>query len=191
MAVQPVSLRRKVDVHSKDIHGKLRLDSVSHAGGPGGLSGAAVGFQEGVGPGAGDFGEVLRQIRQLVQDPLEVRPGHVRPDVRLGAGREERLCPIPAATPRGRGRPQTAAPGGEERTPTAALPPGLTGECADLVARLTAVQARIATIEAELVRVAQPLPAYRLLESLPGVGPTLAAILLAEIGDIAWDHQVQ
>ncbi len=97
-----------------------------------------------------------------------------------------RLCPIPTEPPRRRGRPRAAAPGGEECAPTAALPPGLAGECADLVARLTAAQARSATIEAALVRVAQPLPAYRLLDSLPGVGPTLAALLLAEIGDIAW-----
>lgn len=42
LAVQPVSLRREVDVHPKDIHGKLRLDPVRHAGGPGGLPDAAV-----------------------------------------------------------------------------------------------------------------------------------------------------
>jgi transposase len=66
------------------------------------------------------------------------------------------------------------------------LPPGFAAECTDLVARLTAAQARIATLEAALVEVAAPLPAYRLLLTLPGIGPTLAAILLAEIGDIAW-----
>jgi len=48
------------------------------------------------------------------------------------------------------------------------------------------VRARIAPIEAELVALATPLPAYRLLLTLPGIGPTLAAILLAELGDIAW-----
>jgi len=68
----------------------------------------------------------------------------------------------------------------------AGVPPALAFECTDLAARLTAVQARIATIEAELVRVAQPLPAAPLLRTIPGVGPTVAAILLAEIGDIAW-----
>jgi transposase len=68
----------------------------------------------------------------------------------------------------------------------AALPPALAFELTDLAARLVSVRARIAQIEAELVRVAQLLPAYRWLLSLPGVGPTLAAILLAEIGDIAW-----
>jgi len=41
-------------------------------------------------------------------------------------------------------------------------------------------------IEAELVTVAQPLLAYALLRTIPGVGPTVAALLLAEIGDIAW-----
>jgi transposase len=70
--------------------------------------------------------------------------------------------------------------------PGVGLPPALAFECTDLAARLVSVRARIARIEAELVTVATPLPAYRLLLSLPGVGPTLAAILLAEIGDIAW-----
>ena len=65
-------------------------------------------------------------------------------------------------------------------------PPGVACELTDLVARLTAVQARIAPIEAALVRVAQPLPAYTWLLTIPGVGPTIAAILLAELGDIAW-----
>ncbi len=62
-------------------------------------------------------------------------------------------------------------------------------ECTDLAARLVAVRARIAAIEAELVRIAQPLPAYTWLRSIPGIGPTLAAILLAEIGDIVWYTQ--
>jgi hypothetical protein len=48
------------------------------------------------------------------------------------------------------------------------------------------VQARIAAIEAALVQVAEPCPAYALLRTIPGVGPTVAAILLAEIGDILW-----
>ena len=42
LAVQPVSLRREVGVPPKDIHRKLRLDPVGHAGGPGGLPGAAM-----------------------------------------------------------------------------------------------------------------------------------------------------
>ncbi len=97
-----------------------------------------------------------------------------------------RLCPAAAEAPRRRGRPRQTDPVPEERVPAAALPPGLRCELSDLVARLTAVQARIATIEAELVRVATPLPAYTWLRSVPGIGPTLGAILLAEIGDIAW-----
>ena len=71
------------------------------------------------------------------------------------------------------------------------LPLGLATACADLAAQVTAVQARIAAIEAALTPVAERLPAYRLLRTIPGVGPTVAAILLAEIGDIAWDHAVQ
>ena len=68
----------------------------------------------------------------------------------------------------------------------AGLPPALAFELTDLAARLVSVRARIARIADELVAVATPLPAYALLLSLPGVGPTLAAILLAEIGDLAW-----
>lgn len=69
------------------------------------------------------------------------------------------------------------------------LPPALAFECTDLAARLVALRARLAALEAELVRVAQPLPVYGLLRTIPGVGPTLAAILLAELGDIAWYTQ--
>ncbi len=68
----------------------------------------------------------------------------------------------------------------------AVLPAALAFECTDLAARLVSVRTRIARIAAELVAVASPLPAYRLLLSIPGIGPTLAAILLAELGDIAW-----
>jgi transposase len=69
------------------------------------------------------------------------------------------------------------------------LPAALAFECTDLAARLVAVRARIAAIEAELVRVAEPLPVYGLLRTIPGVGPTIAALLLAEIGDIGWYTQ--
>jgi transposase len=91
----------------------------------------------------------------------------------------QRLCPGAGAAP----RPE---PEREPRGSGVALPPGLRCELTDLVARLTAVQARITQLEAELVRVAQPLPAYSWLRTIPGVGATLAAILLAELGDIAW-----
>jgi transposase len=66
------------------------------------------------------------------------------------------------------------------------LPLGLALACADLGAQVTAVQARIATIEQALTPLAERLPAYPLLRTIPGIGPTVAAILLAEIGDIAW-----
>jgi transposase len=49
-----------------------------------------------------------------------------------------------------------------------------------------AVQARIAVIEAACTPLAERLPAYSLLRTIPGVGPTVGAILLAEIGDIGW-----
>jgi len=98
-----------------------------------------------------------------------------------------RFCPAAEETPpRRRGRPR-----GTRAVPAAtaaggALPPGVACECTDLAARLTAVQGRIAQIETEVVRVAHPLPAAALLRTIPGVGPTVAAILLAELGDIAW-----
>jgi len=66
------------------------------------------------------------------------------------------------------------------------LPLGLATACADLAAQVTAVQARIRAIEQALTPVAEQLPAYALLLTIPGIGPTVAAILLAEIGDVAW-----
>jgi transposase len=66
------------------------------------------------------------------------------------------------------------------------LPLGLALACADLGAQVTAVQARIAALEAACTPLAERLPAYALLRTIPGVGPTVGAILLAEIGDIAW-----
>lgn len=75
---------------------------------------------------------------------------------------------------------------GRPAVPKGRLPLGLATACADLGAQVVAVRARIATLEAALTPVAERLPAYALLRSIPGVGPTVAAILLAEIGDIAW-----
>jgi transposase len=69
------------------------------------------------------------------------------------------------------------------------LPLGLATACADLGAQVTAVQARIATLEAACLPLAERLPAYPLLRTIPGVGPTVGAILLAEIGDIGWFTQ--
>ena len=66
------------------------------------------------------------------------------------------------------------------------LPLGLATACADLGAQVTAVQARIAALEAASMPLAERLPAYALLRTIPGVGPTGAAILLAELGDSAW-----
>jgi transposase len=69
------------------------------------------------------------------------------------------------------------------------LPLGLATACADLGAQVTAVQARIAALEQALTPMAERLPAYALLRTIPGVGPTVAAILLAEIGDVGWFTQ--
>jgi transposase len=68
---------------------------------------------------------------------------------------------------------------------------GWTAACHDLTARVAAATARIGHLEAVLEEVAAALPAYPLLQTIPGVGPTLAAILVAEIGDIAWDYQTE
>jgi len=66
------------------------------------------------------------------------------------------------------------------------LPLGLATACADLGAQVTAVQARIAALEQALTPLAERLPPYALLRTIPGIGPTVAAVLLAEIGDVAW-----
>jgi len=78
---------------------------------------------------------------------------------------------------------------GRPAVPKGRLPLGLAIACADLGAQVTAVQARIATLEAALTPLAERLPAYTLLRSIPGVGATVGAILLAEIGDIGWFTQ--
>lgn len=83
---------------------------------------------------------------------------------------------------------EPAAPGHPARA-KGRLPLGLATACADLGAQVTAVQARIATIEQACTPLAERLPAYALLRTIPGVGPTVGAILLAEIGDIAWYTQ--
>jgi transposase len=73
--------------------------------------------------------------------------------------------------------------------PRGRLPLGLATACIDLGTQITAVQARIAAIEAALTPVAERLPAYGLLRTIPGIGPTVGAILVAEIGDVAWYTQ--
>ena len=73
----------------------------------------------------------------------------------------------------------------------AALPAACACDLIDLAARVGGVRTRLAALEAALVTVATPLPAYRLLLTIPGLGPTLAAILVAELGDLAWDQPVQ
>ncbi len=78
---------------------------------------------------------------------------------------------------------------GRPAVPRGRLPLGLATACQDLGVQVTAVPARSATIEAALTPVAERLPAYALLRTIPGIGPTLGAILVAEIGDIAWYTQ--
>jgi transposase len=87
---------------------------------------------------------------------------------------------LQAWTPAAPGRPAVAK---------GRLPLGLATACTDLAAQVAAVHARITAIEAALTPLAERLPAYGLLRTIPGVGPTVAAILLAEIGDVAWFTQ--
>jgi transposase len=75
---------------------------------------------------------------------------------------------------------------GRPALPEGRLPLGLATACADLGAQVTAVQARTRAIEATLTPLADRLPAYALLRSIPGIGPTVGATLVAEIGDVAW-----
>jgi transposase len=63
---------------------------------------------------------------------------------------------------------ERAAPG-RLAIPTGRLPLGLATACADLGTQVTTVQARIAAIEQTLTPVAERLPAYALLRSIPGV----------------------
>lgn len=80
---------------------------------------------------------------------------------------------------------EPAAPG-RPAVAKGCLPLGLATACADLGAQVDAVQARITAIERACTPLAEQLPAYALLRTIPGIGPTVGAILLAEIGDIAW-----
>jgi transposase len=80
----------------------------------------------------------------------------------------------------------TPAAPGRPAVPKGRLPLGLATACTDLGAQVMAVQARITAIEQALTPLAERLPAYALLRTIPGIGPTVAAILLAEIGDIGW-----
>ncbi len=77
--------------------------------------------------------------------------------------------------------------GGYPAQPHGRLPLGLAIACADLGMQVSAVQARIAALEAALTPLAEQVAAYALLRTIPGIGPTVAAILVAEIGDIGWD----
>ena len=83
---------------------------------------------------------------------------------------------------------EAAAPG-RPAVAKGRLPLGLATACSDLGAQVEAVQARITAIEQACTPVAERLPAYALLRTIPGVGPTVGAILLAEIGDVAWFTQ--
>jgi transposase len=146
-------------------------------------------------------GEPLADLRRLVRLLRRARAEASACKVRFTT------TLLPQFGPVGDGLPPAAAarlpaplqawlppPARPRRAPAAAaapVPAGLAFELTDLAARLAAGQARSAAIGAELVRRAERVPAYGLLRTIPGIGPTVAAILVAEIGDIAWDHEVQ
>lgn len=59
-------------------------------------------------------------------------------------------------------------------------------EIRDLLRHIETMRERIKAIEGEVVKAALPRKDYSLLLTIPGIGPTLAAIILAEIGDVRW-----
>jgi len=110
----------------------------------------------------------LRPALAPMGEPL---PNRLRAELPAGLQAWERAAPGRPAQRKGR------------------LPLGLSTACTDLGAQVAAIQARVAAIEETLTPLAEQLPAYALLRTIPGVGPTVGAILLAEIGDIAWFTQ--
>jgi transposase len=110
----------------------------------------------------------LRPALAPMGEPL---PNRLRAELPAGLQAWERAAPGRPAQRKGR------------------LPLGLSTACTDLGAQVAAIQARVAAIEQTLTPLAERLPAYALLRTIPGVGPTVGAILLAEIGDIAWFTQ--
>ena len=135
----------------------------------------------------------LAELRQLVRCLRRARSERVACKARW------RTTLRPALAPAGAPLPQRLwaelppvlqawerAAAGRPAVPKGRLPLGLATACTDLGAQVSAVQARIAALETALTPVAERVPAYPLLRSIPGVGPTVAAILLAEIGDIGW-----
>jgi transposase len=138
---------------------------------------------------AGPLAELRRLVRCLRRARTELAACKARWRTTLRPALGPMGEPLPnrlrAELPAGLQTWERAAPG-RPALAKGRLPLGLATACTDLGAQVTAVQARIATIEQALTPVAEQLPAYALLRTIPGVGPTVAAILLAEIGDVAW-----
>jgi transposase len=132
---------------------------------------------------AGELRSLVRLLRQARTERAACRArwrNTLRPA--LGPAGEPLPAGVYAALP---ALLQGWEPAGGSARPGPPLGPGLAA-CTDLAARVTAVQQRIATLEAACVQVARALPAFALLQSIPGVGPTVAALLVAEIGDVGW-----
>jgi transposase len=155
---------------------------------------------------AANLCDLLEQGKVLFYALPEGPAGELRPLVRLlrQARTERAACRArwrntlrPALGPAGEPLPaavyaalpaclQAWEPAGASARAGAPLGPGLTAACTDLAARVRAAQARIRSLEAACVQVARALPAFTLLQTIPGVGPTVAALLVAEIGDVGW-----
>jgi transposase len=140
----------------------------------------------------GPLAELRRLVRLLRRARTELASCKARWRTTLRPALAPMGDPLPqrlwAELPTGLQAWERAAPG-RPAVPKGRLPLGLATACADLGAQVVAVQARLAVIEATLTPVAERLPAYALLRSIPGVGPTVGAVLLAEIGDIGWFTQ--
>ena len=137
----------------------------------------------------GPLAELRRLVHRLRRARGELAACQARWRTTLRPALGPRGEPLPnrlrAELPAGLQAWEPAAPG----RPAGAqgrLPLGLATAGADLAAPVTAVQARITALEQAPRPLAERLPAYALLHTIPGVGPTVAALLLAEIGDGAW-----
>lgn len=135
----------------------------------------------------------LADLRRLVKILRRARAELGSCKARWRTSLRPALAPIGEALPHRRWaelpgvlQPWERAAPGRPAMPQGRLPLGLATACADLGAPVTTVPARLTTLEATLTPVAERLPASARLRTIPGIGPTVGAILVAEIGDLAW-----
>jgi len=138
----------------------------------------------------------LADLRRLVEILRRARAELGSCKARWRTSLRPALAPIGEALPHRRWaelpgvlQPWERAAPGRPAMPQGRLPVGLATACADLGAQVTTVPARITTLDATRTPVAERLPASARLRTIPGIGPTVGALLVAEIGDIAWATQ--